>query len=110
MKRSQTGSAFDTFNITDAELQEIGNMVNNSVFNKAAAEFSGAVAVNVGYAANTTLTHCDISNLTYSGVSFGWGWSRHPQTYVRNNTIAYNRVYNYKQTLNDGGMPYYRVV
>jgi hypothetical protein len=87
----QIGS-FDSFAIVDPELQDLDNTVNNSVLTLCAVEFRGAVAINVGYTARTTIINNDLGNLTYSGMSMGWGWSRHPITYAANNTVAYNRV------------------
>ena len=76
------------------------------IVEKAAAEYSGGVGIAVGYTIGTLLEHCDIHNLSYGGISVGWGWSRHACWNCTNagwNTIRYNRVHNYKQTLNDGG-------
>ncbi len=45
-------------------------------------------------------------NLTYGGISVGWGWSRHACgncTNAANNTIYANDVHGYKRVLNDGG-------
>jgi hypothetical protein len=43
---------------------------------------------------------------TLKAITVGWGWSRHECDSCTNagwNTIAYNKVHDYKQTLNDGG-------
>ena len=49
------------------------------------------------------MTHNDVSDLAYTAITVGWGWSRHPITYAADNFIAYNRAHNYKKILNDGG-------
>jgi hypothetical protein len=82
------------------------NTVVDTVINRAAAEYSGSVGISVGYTVGTLIEHSDVSNLTYGAISVGWGWSRHACwncTNAANNTIRYNRVHDYKQTLNDGG-------
>lgn len=61
------------------------------------------MGVNVGYTANTLITHNDIGFSTYSGLSMGWGWSRHPEAFCHDNIIAFNKIHDYKQALNDGG-------
>lgn len=80
------------------------NTINNTIVKKAAAEFSGAVGINVGYTIGTTITHNDVHDLTYAAISVGWGWSGAGATDIAGwATIAYNKVHDYKQTLNDGG-------
>ena len=85
------------------------NMIVDTRVNKAAAEYSGGVAIAVGYTVGTIIEHCDLSNLTYGGLSMGWGWSRHACWTCTNagwNRIANNRIHDYKQTMNDGGGVY----
>jgi hypothetical protein len=96
---------YNTANLTDAPKQEVGNVVRNSLIVGMGSlqEFKGMCAIEVGYTAGTVIEHNDVSNLTYGGISVGWGWNRHPVSYASNNSIAYNRVHNYKQELNDGG-------
>lgn len=83
-----------------------GNVVRQCVVERAAAEYSGAAGINVGYTVGTVLEHNDVGNLTYGAISVGWGWSRHACgacTDAANNSVRYNRVHDYKRTLNDGG-------
>ena len=75
--------------------------VNNTIVKKAAAEYSGAAGINVGYTIGTTLTHNDVHDLSYVGISVGWGWGT--PDIAGWATIAWNKVHNYKQLLNDGG-------
>lgn len=103
---SGAGVQIGSFNDPLGALLDANNTVSNTIVNKAAAEYSGAAGINIGYTVGTTLLHNDVSNLTYGAISVGWGWSRHACASCTNagwNTIAYNRAYNYKQTLNDGG-------
>ena len=96
--------AFDTAHEADPALQDTGNSISDTVINRAAAEYRGAAGISVGYTAGTSITHCDVHNLTYGAISVGWGWSRTKETpYVGRTTIAFNAVHDYKQLLNDGG-------
>ena len=82
------------------------NVVRNTIVTRAAAEYSGAAGINVGYTVGTLLEHNDVGNLTYGAISVGWGWSRHECASCTNaakNTIRFNRCHGYKQALNDGG-------
>ena len=103
-----SGSAVQIGQFQDALAAEHdrNNVVRNSIITHAAAEYSGAAGINVGYTVGTVLEHNDVGNLTYGGISVGWGWTRHECaacTNAANNTIRYNRVHGYKQALNDGG-------
>jgi len=98
----QIGS-FDEPNVADETLD---NTVRDTTVTQAAVEYSGAAGINVGYTQGTVLEHNEVSNLTYVGITVGWGWSRHACWNCTNagwNTIRYNKIHDYKKTLNDGG-------
>ena len=73
------------------------------------AEYQGGVAVLVGYAALSTITHNRIDHVAYSGISVGWGgWfdkvgKPSVPNFSHNNVIADNLIFDYMQTLSDGG-------
>ena len=71
---------YNTFNTTDPAKQEIGNSVVGNVIDGVACEYHGNAGISVGYSKSTRIEHNDIFNLTYSGVSIGWGWSREKNT------------------------------
>jgi len=72
-------------------------------------EYQGGCPIIVGYAANTLITHNQIDDVPYSGISIGWGgWPDkygHPTqvNFSHNNTISWNNVFNFMQLLSDGG-------
>lgn len=72
-------------------------------------EFQGGVPIIVGYAANMLITHNQIDNVPYSGISIGWGgWPDkygHPavSNFSHDNVISDNLIYNFMQLLSDGG-------
>ena len=103
---SGSGVQIGQFENPLGSLLDTNNTVRDTIVTRAAAEYSGAAGINVGYTVGTLIEHCDVSNLTYVGITVGWGWSRHACYDCTNagwNTIRGNRVHNYKQTLNDGG-------
>lgn len=51
---------------------------------------------------NTTITHNEICNGPYSGISFGWSWDS-TDIGSDNNDVSYNRIYQVLQALDDGG-------
>ena len=73
------------------------------VHRQPAAELHGLPGINVGYSFGTILSHNEVFNTTWVGISMGYGWSRHPESWAGNNTISSNRVHDYKKTLHDGG-------
>jgi hypothetical protein len=68
--------------------------ISNNVINDATNEDWGAVGIGVGYARNMLIAHNDISNVSYSGISMGWGWSPLPNA-MKNNRIIANRIHHY---------------
>lgn len=51
-----------------------------------------AVGVWIGHASGCTIEHCDIHDLTYTGVSVGWTWGYGPSP-THHNRIAHNHIY-----------------
>ena len=52
-------------------------------------EACGVVLANVS---DSSVTHCDIHDLYYTGVSVGWTWG-YGGSFAQRNTIAFNRIY-----------------
>ena len=92
---------WDSPDEADASLQERNNTLRNSLVASAGAQFRGAAAVLVFYAARTTIAHNAVVRSPYAAVSVGWGWGK--RSYAASNTIEANRVHGYKIALDDGG-------
>jgi Fibronectin type III domain len=75
-------------------------------------DYHGAVAILVGYAAGSVITHNQVDHVPYSGISVGWGgWPdkrKQPPVanFSRNNVVSDNLIYDFMQTLSDGGGVY----
>ena len=81
--------------------QDTGNIVRSNYIDGVADEYHGGVGLMAGYVSKTTITHNEICNLPYTGISLGWGWGRN--SYAANNVVSNNRVHDYMKLLMDGG-------
>ncbi|MFC0214749.1 Ig-like domain-containing protein [Paenibacillus chartarius] len=86
------------------------NVVSNNVFTRIAQEYRGGVALWAGYVENTHITHNEIFDLPYSGISLGWGWGladpvNNPSV-SKDNVVEYNHIHHLMKELNDGGAIY----
>ena len=62
--------------------------------------------VLVMQASDTTVTHCDIHDLYYTGVSVGWTWG-YSGSLAQRNTVSFNRIYDLgKGVMSDMGGVY----
>jgi len=92
--------------------QTLGNTIaDNHVFNLP-VEYHGGIGVDIGYAANTTLTHNQIDHTPYTAVSLGWGgWPDKEKmpaqpNFTHDNAVSNNLIFDHMQLLNDGGGVY----
>jgi hypothetical protein len=79
-----------------------GNKVANCIIENAGVQYFGAVGIWVGLAQNTRISHNEIRNLPYTGVSIGWMWNP-DETPCKANIVEYNHIHHVMQILSDGG-------
>jgi hypothetical protein len=84
------------------------SVTNNHLFGMP-VEYEGGVPILVGYAAFTTISHNQVDHVPYSGISLGWGgWpdkigSPAVANFSHNNVVSDNLVYDFMETVSDGG-------
>ena len=89
---------------TSTELQPRAITIANNMIDKVGAEYRGAAGINAYYVEDILITHNELSNLPYSGISLGWGWSAYPNsTTCNSNTISYNSISDIAQVARDAG-------
>ncbi len=79
-------------NIADVPHTTERNVVDNCFVHDGCALFAGAVGIWIGQASFTTVTHNDICDMSYTGISAGWDWSGNPST-CHDNLIAENHIH-----------------
>ena len=91
----------------------VGNTITNNYVHNIGVEYTGAVGIWGGYARKTTISHNEVGDLPYSGISFGWaGWHTNATTPFANpniqadNVISNNVIYNVMGVRRDGGPIY----
>ena len=91
---------------TDRSKQNGGFLVAHNTITRTSVEYRGSPGIAAGYVLDTTIEHNEVSHLSYSGISLGWGWGQE-DSYARNNTIRYNLVHHHMcGPLFDGGSVY----
>ena len=76
--------------------QEVANCHFYNVTN----EDWGCVAICAGYVSGINIEHNTIHDVSYTGISLGWGWNR-DLVCMRDNKVHANLIYNYAQHMYD---------
>lgn len=74
--------------------------VRNCLFHDVTNEDWGCVAIAAGYVSGITIAHNTIHDVSYTGISLGWGWNR-DLVCMKDNRVEANLIYNYAQHMYD---------
>jgi hypothetical protein len=74
--------------------------VSNCEFYNISNEDWGCVAIAAGYVSNINIEHNTIHDVSYTGISLGWGWNR-DLVCMKDNKVHANLIYNYAQHMYD---------
>lgn len=79
-----------------------GLVINNCRIDDATNEDWGCAAISAGYVSDIDIVQNEVSNVNYSGICVGWGWTA-KESCMRNNRITGNTVTGYAKMLYDAG-------
>ena len=89
-------------NPADPRMISINDRVSNNYVSKVAQDYYGNVGIFSGYTHGLVIEHNEVTDLPYTGISVGWGWSLKDSA-LKNNVIRRNHIYRVMQILDDGG-------
>jgi hypothetical protein len=69
-------------------------LISNNLVTDATNEDWSCVGIGLGYTRNSIVEHNEIENVSYTGISMGWGWSPTVNA-MKNNTISKNKIHHY---------------
>ena len=88
------------------------NVISNNRVSDVSAEFYDTAAIFIGYTRNSLVSHNELHDLPYTGISMGWGWGlfepgnlfgyKNP-TIAANNRVVNNSIERFMLIQRDGG-------
>lgn len=76
--------------------------ISNSFITNCANEDWGCVGISAGYVRGINIEHNEVSDVAYSGICVGWGWTKTINA-MRDNRIHANLVHHYAKHMYDVG-------
>ncbi len=84
------------------ELAPSHNRVTRCTIRSGGEVHPSAVGIWIAQSHHNTISHNEIAEMGYTGISLGWTWNRDPN-YSDNNLLEGNHIHNVLRALDDGG-------
>ena len=88
------------YNVTDKREICDSLSISGNKIHDAANEDWGCLGIGAGWVSNIRITDNEISDVSYTGISLGWGWNRQPCV-MRNNLVKGNYIHHYAKHMYD---------
>ncbi|RDC58651.1 L-rhamnose mutarotase [Pedobacter chinensis] len=88
------------YNPSDQREISTNDKIENNLITDVTNEDWGAVGIGAGYVRGIKILHNEINEVSYSGISMGWGWTK-TQNAMKTNTISGNKIHHYGKHLYD---------
>jgi hypothetical protein len=88
------------YSVKDERVVCSDEMILDNLITNVANEDWGCLGIAAGFIKNLTIEHNEISDVSYSGISMGWGWT-HTENVMRNNKILRNKIHHFAKHLHD---------
>lgn len=76
------------------------DLISNNLITDVANEDWGATGISAGYVRGIMIEHNDLSELPYTGISVGWGWTKTVNV-MKDNQIRGNKIQRYGKHMYD---------
>jgi len=77
---------------SNPSLMTENNIIENNIIHSGGYEIPTGVGITLFHSGNNTISHNDIADFRYSGISVGWIWGYKPSL-AKNNKIIYNHIH-----------------
>ena len=88
------------YNPSDEREISTNETIENNFITDVTNEDWGAVGIGAGYVRGIKIRHNEISDVSYSGISMGWGWTKTVNA-MKNNAITANKIHHYGKHMYD---------
>lgn len=88
------------YNPTDERIICTGLNITNNLITDVTNEDWGCIGIAAGFVRDINISYNEISEVSYTGISMGWGWNRQPCA-MANNKIRGNFIHHYAKHMYD---------
>jgi hypothetical protein len=88
------------YNPTDKREICTNDIITNNLITDATNEDWGCVGIGAGYVKGISITHNEVCDINYTGISMGWGWTKTINA-MSDNRITANKIHHYARNMYD---------